>query len=43
MTVEVGHDNAVAQAVYRHVGFETDRSRLMTLRLADPTHVEEPP
>ena len=40
ISVEVGHDNAVAQAVYRRVGFvETDR-RLMTLRLADPTHVE---
>lgn len=42
ISVEVGHDNAVAQAVYRRVGFlETDR-QLMTLRLADPSHVEEP-
>jgi len=42
MSLEVGHDNAAAQAVYRHVGFlETDR-QLMTLRLADPSHVEEP-
>src|SRR5450759_4240814 len=42
ISVEVGHDNVVAQAVYRRVGFvETDR-RLMTLRLADPTHLEEP-
>jgi ribosomal protein S18 acetylase RimI-like enzyme len=38
MTVEVGHDNAVAQSVYRRIGFvKTDR-QLMTLRLADPTH-----
>jgi diamine N-acetyltransferase len=42
MSVEVGYDNSVAQAVYRRVGFlETDR-RLMTLRLADPSHVEVP-
>ena len=42
MSVEVGHDNAVAQSVYRHVGFaQTDR-QLMTLRLADPSHMEEP-
>ena len=40
MTVEVGHENAVAQSVYRRIGFvKTDR-QLMTLRLADPTHVE---
>jgi GNAT superfamily N-acetyltransferase len=37
--LEVGRDNAPAQAVYRRVGFvDTDR-QLLTLRLADPTHV----
>jgi GNAT superfamily N-acetyltransferase len=39
MRVEVGRDNAVAQCVYRHVGFESVDHQLMTLRLADPTHV----
>jgi GNAT superfamily N-acetyltransferase len=37
--VEVGHDNAVAQAVYCRVGFQTVDHLLMTLPLADPTHV----
>lgn len=40
ISVEVGHENAVAQSVYRRTGFvKTDR-QLMTLRLADPTHAE---
>ena len=39
MRVEVGRDNAAAQAVYRHVGFEAVDRLLMTLPLADPTHV----
>jgi ribosomal protein S18 acetylase RimI-like enzyme len=37
--VEVGRDNAVAQAVYRRVGFEAADRLLMTLSLADPAHV----
>jgi GNAT superfamily N-acetyltransferase len=39
MKVEVGRDNAVAQSVYRRVGFETVDHLLMALPLADPTHV----
>jgi len=39
MRVEVGRDNAVAQAVYRRVGFAAVDHLLMTLPLADPTHV----
>ena len=39
MRVEVGADNAVAQAAYRRVGFEAVDHRLMTLPLADPTHL----
>ncbi|HEY5387545.1 MAG TPA: GNAT family N-acetyltransferase [Thermoleophilia bacterium] len=39
MRVEVGGDYAVAQAVYRRVGFQTADHLLMTLPLADPTHV----
>ena len=39
MRVEVGRDNAVAQAVYRHVGFEALDHQLMALPLAGPTHV----
>jgi GNAT superfamily N-acetyltransferase len=39
MRVEVGRDNAVAQAVYRHVGFEAADHQLMALPLAGPTHV----
>jgi diamine N-acetyltransferase len=38
--LEVGRDNESAQALYRRAGFvDTDR-QLLTLRLADPTHVE---
>jgi GNAT superfamily N-acetyltransferase len=40
LRVEVGGDNAVAQAVYRSAGFEAVDHQLMTVRLADPTHVE---
>jgi ribosomal protein S18 acetylase RimI-like enzyme len=37
--LEVARDNAPAQAAYRRAGFaDTDR-QLLTLRLADPTHV----
>lgn len=37
--LEVARDNAAAQTVYRRAGFaDTDR-QLLTLRLADPTHV----
>jgi GNAT superfamily N-acetyltransferase len=39
VTVEVGRDNAVAQAVYRSAGFAPVDRQLMMLELADPTHV----
>ena len=39
-TVQVGRENRVAQAVYRRTGFVTTDRRLMTLRLAAPTHEE---
>jgi GNAT superfamily N-acetyltransferase len=39
MRVEVGRANAIAQAVYRHVGFEVLDHQLMALPLAAPTHV----
>jgi GNAT superfamily N-acetyltransferase len=39
MRVEVGGDNAAAQTVYRRVGFEARDHLLMTLPLADPTHL----
>lgn len=39
LRVEVGRDNAVAQSVYGRVGFKAADHQLMTLRLADPTHV----
>jgi len=39
LRVEVGRDNAVAQAVYRRVGFEAVDHQLMTLPLAEPTHL----
>lgn len=39
MRVEVGGDNAAAQAVYRRVGFEKVDHQLMALPLADPTHL----
>ena len=40
MSVEVGADNAAAQAVYRRTGFVSVDRTLMSLRLAAPTHVE---
>jgi ribosomal protein S18 acetylase RimI-like enzyme len=37
--LEVGRHNAAAQSLYRRVGFvDTDR-QLLTLKLADPTHL----
>ena len=36
LRVEVGHDNAPAQAVYRAAGFETLDRRLMAARLDGP-------
>jgi ribosomal protein S18 acetylase RimI-like enzyme len=37
--LEVGRDNAAAQSLYHRVGFvDTDR-QLLTLKLADPTHL----
>jgi len=39
MRVEVGRDNAVARSVYGRVGFEVLDHLLMTLPLADPTHL----
>jgi len=39
MKVEVGRDNAIAQAVYRRAGFEALDHQLMALPLAAPTHV----
>ena len=36
LRVEVGHDNAPAQAVYRSAGFETLDRRLMAARLDEP-------
>lgn len=38
VNVETGHDNAVAQAVYRHMGFVNTDRQLMTLKLAQPSH-----
>jgi hypothetical protein len=35
----VARDNAPAQAVYRRAGFAGNDRQLLTLRLADPTHV----
>jgi GNAT superfamily N-acetyltransferase len=40
MSVEVGHENAAAQSVYRRTGFVKSDRQLMTLRLADPTHAK---
>jgi ribosomal protein S18 acetylase RimI-like enzyme len=37
--LEVGRDNAHAQAVYRRAGFVGTDRQLLTLRLADPTHI----
>jgi GNAT superfamily N-acetyltransferase len=40
MTVEVGHDNAPAQVVYRKAGFgEAPGRQLLVLGLATPTHI----
>ena len=39
VTVEVGKENAAAQSVYRGAGFTLVDRQLMTLELADPTHV----
>jgi GNAT superfamily N-acetyltransferase len=39
VSVEVGRDNAVAQSVYRGVGFASVDRQLMMLKLAAPTHV----
>ena len=39
--LEVGKDNAAAQAVYRRVGFASTDRQLLTLKLADPTHVSD--
>jgi len=39
ISVEVGHDNPRAQKVYDKTGFEKADRQLMTLRLADPSHV----
>jgi GNAT superfamily N-acetyltransferase len=40
ITVEVGHDNAPAQKVYRRSGFQASADRvLLALPLANPTHV----
>jgi ribosomal protein S18 acetylase RimI-like enzyme len=37
--LEVGRDNAAAHSLYRRAGFvDTDR-QLLTLKLADPTHL----
>jgi diamine N-acetyltransferase len=38
--LEVGRDNETAQALYRRAGFVGMDRQLLTLRLADPTHVE---
>jgi ribosomal protein S18 acetylase RimI-like enzyme len=38
VSVEVGGDNAAAQAVYRRTGFAMTARRLMTMALAAPSH-----
>jgi ribosomal protein S18 acetylase RimI-like enzyme len=38
--LEVGRDNDPAQALYRRTGFVESGRQLLTLRLADPTHLE---
>jgi GNAT superfamily N-acetyltransferase len=38
LAVEVGHDNAAAQAVYRSAGLVPIDRRLMMVSLADPLH-----
>ena len=37
--LEVGRDNLAAQTVYRKLGFAPTDRELLTLKLADPTHV----
>jgi len=37
--LEVGRDNAAAQSLYRQAGFLDMDRQLLTLRLADPTHL----
>ena len=41
MSVEVGGENAAAQAAYRHTGLIMTDRRLMKLGLASPTHEEQ--
>lgn len=38
--LEVGRDNPTAQTLYRQAGFKDNDRQLLTLRLADPTHLE---
>ena len=38
VNVETGHDNTVAQTVYRRTGFVNTDRQLMTLKLAQPSH-----
>jgi len=38
--VETGRANAIAQALYRRVAFSPTDRRLLTLKLASPTHEE---
>ncbi|MEO8449108.1 MAG: GNAT family N-acetyltransferase [Gemmatimonadota bacterium] len=38
--LEVARDNAPAQTVYRRAGFVSTDRQLLTLQLADPTHIE---
>jgi diamine N-acetyltransferase len=37
--LEVGRENAAALALYHRAGFEATDRQLLTLRLADPTHI----
>jgi diamine N-acetyltransferase len=37
--LEVGRDNGAGQAVYRKAGFTDNDRQLLTVQLADPTHV----
>lgn len=39
MSVEVGRENLQAQGVYRRTGFVATDRQLLSLRLADPTHI----
>lgn len=38
--LEVGRDNGAGQAVYRKAGFRDNDRQLLTVQLADPTHVD---